>query len=105
MLSPHTPPGTRVVCVVEPNALERGGLPPLALGRTYVVAAMHFGCNLAGGTSVGVELIGVRHIVRPRWWTRRRFRVYGRGLFKPAVLPSCLTDILTSVPAHDRATA
>jgi hypothetical protein len=81
MLSPHTPPGTKVVCIDPISVLE--------LHAIYTVIEIFRGFDDYGRKGMGVRLEEI---------PEDRLGEGGWGLhrFKPAVLPKCLTDCLTS---------
>lgn len=88
MISPHTPPGTKVV-VVKPVARVTSSLSKYKAGqflrndRVYTVSGWKSGryCELAELPDVNGRPIGV-----------------DRTLLQYAQLPSCLTDALASQP-------
>lgn len=101
MISPHTPPGTKlvVICVDKVQILKTMVLPqyhelvlqhwtklrpnPFYLGQLVVLDQINENFLAVGGftaTIVGVE------------------GNFGLGCFRVAELPKCLTDILAGVP-------
>jgi hypothetical protein len=94
MLSPHTPPGTKIVCI---NAQDSESY--IREGEVYTVRAIVMGWNgnpahpAYGKQMFGVQLEEVAAGVMPcgahyEAWGLRRFRV--------AELPKCLTDLLVT---------
>lgn len=97
MISPHTPPGTRVVCIDDSSYKY---LPTLVKGRVYIVDSMEpttYG-------DVGVCLVEMlsHHAKRypEGWWLWKKEYQYSyvRDDFELAALPECLTSILQGAP-------
>lgn len=80
-ISPHTKPGTHVVCVQQPVAIFGSLTRHLTVGAVYRLKRI-------------IMLFNTPMVVLVE------FPVYAftLDLFEPAVLPSCLTDALTSAP-------
>lgn len=91
MISPNTAPGTLVVCVNDgPIVNELGytnSAPQLRKYKIYTVERM---IALVG--DVGVS---VREAATPA-----PHPCFSRARFKPAVLPSCLTELLVRSPQN-----
>lgn len=100
MLSPHTPPGTLVVCIgnyIDPYWETK--IPKPAIGQTYTVheivpialtdSPVKYGIKLLEFLSFHTQVFDLSH---NRRWTL----VYDPRSFRPAVLPACLTDLLKS---------
>jgi hypothetical protein len=91
VISPHTPPGTRVVCI-DAEIHTRNVIPGCALWDTYV--------ELVEGEVYIVDSIEPQPLAKSGFcvnlrgcnslWTLERFKV--------AALPECLTEILTKSP-------
>lgn len=96
MISPHTLPGTHVVCNGDYHSVFLF-LPPLWKGRTYVVAAIVL-CPMQ--QMFGVELQGFEKAHRTLAFTMigPGYPCYDPKHFDYAVLPKCLTEILERAP-------
>ena len=100
MLSPHTPPGTRVVCIDDESLgrynVRRSayGLDGLTKGETYTVKRIEaFHLTTSGFLVVLAEV------------TRPRGRIAGFALerFRRVDLPECLTSLLNVAPTDSGA--
>jgi hypothetical protein len=111
MISPHTPPGTKIICVddslsdkyVAPHALSRpavGDLDGLRNGDVYTVAEIIKDPDAKGGFVVRLEEIMRSCALQgePDGFALHRFRYLD--------LPKCLTDLLNVVsePVLENAT-
>lgn len=97
VISPHTAPGTKVVCVDDadgryrvPGILYGSGLHGLKSGETYTVARIETSKFVAGGFIAVLVEIDRASLTNPG---------YSLGRFRYAALPSCLTEILNRAPA------
>lgn len=98
MISAHTPPGTKVVCL-------RVSTPDLGLiipGNVYTVAEMVLVptdfWDLKNNRYVAPNTIGVR--VEGVWspFNPGTLATFNRETFSPVDLPKCLTELLTEQP-------
>jgi hypothetical protein len=88
-ISPHTPPGTYVVC----RKNEDGPLPDLEIGGVYVVEEIF---EDTGWFGVFLVEMAAEH---NRLWRGRYHFGYDVDSFDLAVLPREITDLLTVVEA------
>lgn len=107
MISPHTPPGTRVVCIdadathqkyASPGFNVRtgpGSLDGLREGEVYTVAEI----RPSEVSRIGLCVV-LTEIKRPG--APSRGGGYALERFRLAALPKCLTDILTADPIELR---
>jgi hypothetical protein len=102
MISPHTPPGTKVVCIdanansnKKPGFNYKGDLDGLSEGQVYTVSHLQIGDQLDHMGEFEVVLVEIRRLGSVGYLLSR---------FRLAVLPSCLTDCLTSAPIRTRKT-
>ena len=90
MLSPHTPPGTLVVCVNNGPLVNSHRIimaaPELVEGRVYTLAHVRRVNHKTFGEYFGVHLQEV--VANPNLCG------FNPARFKPAVLPKALTDCL-----------
>lgn len=100
MISPHTPPGTRIVCVDDvarakyntSGIIYGGGLDGLKSGETYTVHSVVEDPATTIGFNVVVAEISRKG--RRKGFTLERFRY--------AELPKCLTELLNTTPVRDK---
>jgi hypothetical protein len=92
MISPHTPPGTKVVCIQLPReTISRYTKRPrpldrkMALGATYTVVRIVPADWQPTGYVAELQEIGPRSL-------------YGLHLFRRLDLPECLTNLLDVQP-------
>ena len=102
MISPHTPPGTKVVCIDAKPSVGRyasgykvahHGMDGLAEGPVYTVREI-IPCRYAHAGLVVVLDEIVRPLIGGNDWTRG----FALNRFRRAELPRVLTDILIAVP-------
>ena len=100
MLSPHTPPGTRVVCIDDvkdgryaTRTVHNFDLNGLRLGEVYTVSAI----APNDGTTSGFIAVLVE-IVRPG-----RTKGFALERFRRVDLPECLTSLLNVAPTDSGA--
>lgn len=96
MISPHTPPGTKVVCIGQTGE-ENKHLPALKVGDVYTLDRIEDGFTSPDG--FGVYLCEIVHpeSIEPAGiysWA------YGLADFRRLELPSCLTELLDRVPEN-----
>lgn len=90
MISPHTPPGTRVICINEGrNGRQESGLPITypRLGNVYTVAEI-YPCRSDCGFAAYIPDLTKDH-------------GYCLTLFRYLDLPKCLTDLLHTTPVDN----
>lgn len=90
MISPHTPPGTRVVCIDEGrNGRQESGRPITypRLGGVYTVAGI-YPCRSDCGFAAYIPDLTKDH-------------GYCLTLFRYLDLPKCLTDLLQTTPVDN----
>lgn len=95
MISPFTPPGTKVVCIIASK--PPGERVALVEGHVYTIRGWSdFAISGPNGTCEnGVYLEEIRNAMDPKGGGEL---TYNRQRFRLASLPSCLTDCLTSAP-------
>ncbi len=94
MISPHTPPGTKIVCINDQRAIA-----PIKKNAVYTVAEI-----------VPVEkspskfhVVLVEIEIDATWQVMTDARGFSLHRFRYLDLPSCLTDILNMQPVKDNA--
>lgn len=97
MISPHTPPGTKVVCVLPPTVAfwtnGQTGLPfNLKLGEVYTISLV----IEAAIESTPVFVATVEEI--------EPLQAFGLECFRYLDLPRSITALLSSQPVKDRET-
>lgn len=98
MLSPMTPPGTLVVCI-------NNGPIPLPNGKIYdasnlVVGQVYTLDKIIKSKPRGTYIAALLVEVSP---TEKGVIGFKLDRFKPAVLPKCLTELLTTAPVKEDA--
>ena len=95
MISPHTAPGTKVVCVDDVGhhryqlvRTPARGMDGLTKGQLYTVTGIHFAPLTKAG--YGVELSEIKRRGGNQFFALERFKL--------APLPECLTSILDAAP-------
>jgi hypothetical protein len=98
VISPHTPPGTLLVCRTVGSVKV---LPQLVVGRVYTLAEIVIDCEPG---PFGVELVETsaehRRLHFDGWklWLGRYEWSYDPECFELAVLPKCLREIASKAP-------
>lgn len=106
MISPHTPSGTKIVCIdagahtkyntmpsPHPSGQWAYCLDGLLEGEIYTVSRI-----VEGLDGLSVEIAEIRRPHRAVWGLPEGFAL---GRFRRAELPSCLTDILNGAPIDE----
>jgi hypothetical protein len=91
MISPFTPPGTKIVCVMVCSSAVRHWAP-IVIEREYTVRSIESGYN-SGGAAYGVTLVEVHNEMHPE---SGKEYMYGLKSFRRRDLPICLTRFTTS---------